>query len=101
MISIMTQDTMEKAAALFSGMKGTMITSCLTGTMGKVYLSDNAAAAYLGDLSLFIGTPDEELLLFKPNEKSSFVIMVPASSCSDVFRWSRFRKRVIFMVFVM
>ena len=49
MISIMTQDTMEKAAALFSGMKGTMITSCLTGTMGKVYLSDNAAAAYLGD----------------------------------------------------
>lgn len=79
MISIMTQDTMEKAAALFSGMKGTMITSCLTGTMGKVYLSDNAAAAYLGDLSFYIGTPDEELLLFKPDEKSSFVIMVPGS----------------------
>lgn len=79
MISIMTQDTMEKAAALFSGMKGTMITSCLTGTMGKVYLSDNAAAAYLGDLSFYIGTPDEELLRFKPDEKSGFVIMVPGN----------------------
>ena len=47
--------------------------------MGKIYLSDNAAAAYLGDLSFCAGTPDEELLRFKPDEKSGFVIMVPGS----------------------
>lgn len=79
MISEMTQASKEKAAALFSGMNDTLILSCLAGTMGKIFLSDHAAAAYLGDLSFYAGTPDEELLRFKPDEKSSFVIMVPGS----------------------
>ena len=73
-------DRLEKAEALFSGWNETVIASCLQGVMGRAYVSDNAAAAYLGDLSFYAGTPCEELLRFKPNPESSFVIMVPGSN---------------------
>ncbi|MGM9604045.1 MAG: GNAT family N-acetyltransferase [Faecousia sp.] len=70
---------LEQAAALFSGWNETLITSCLQGVMGCVYVDGNAAAAYLGDLSFYAGTPSEELLRFKPNPGSRFVIMVPGN----------------------
>lgn len=69
----------EKAKSLFSGWNETLIASCLQGVMGQAYVAGDAAAAYLGDLSFYAGSPSEELLRFKPNPESKFVIMVPGS----------------------
>ena len=71
-----TEQTLKTAAGYFSGMDDTVITSCLAGVMGRVFMTEGAAAAYLGDLALYGGTPSEELLRFKPRPDSSFVIMV-------------------------
>lgn len=73
------EELLVKAKSLFSGWNETMIASCLKGVMGRAYVADDAAAAYLGDLSFYAGTPSEELLRFKPNQDSHFVIMVPGS----------------------
>ena len=70
---------MGQAAALFSGWDETLIASCLQGVMGSVYLEGNAAAAYLGDLAFYAGTPSEALLRFKPKPESGFIIMTPGS----------------------
>ena len=75
----MVTETKEKAAALFSGVNDTVITSCLEGVMGRVFESGNAALAILGDLAFYAGTPTEELLRFKPEPGSHFIIMVPGS----------------------
>lgn len=75
----MVTETKEKAAALFSGINDTVITSCLEGVMGRVFESGNAALAILGDLAFYAGTPNEELLRFKPEPSSRFIIMVPGS----------------------
>ena len=72
-------ELLEKAKSLFSGWNETLITSCLQGVMGQAYVAEDAAAAYLGDLSFYAGTPSEELLRFKPDPESSFIIMVPGS----------------------
>lgn len=79
MISVMTQDTMEKAAALFSGWEDTLIASCLQGVMGSVYVEDDAAAAYLGDFALYVGRPSESLLHIKPKPDCRFLIMTPGN----------------------
>ena len=68
---------LEKAAHLFSGWSDTLITSCLQGAMGTIYLDGEAAAAYLGDFSFYTGAPSEALLRFKPKQDSGFIIMVP------------------------
>ena len=73
-------ELLQKAAALFSGWNDTLILSCLQGMMGKVYVEGDAAAAYLGDFSLFVGTPSESLLRFKPNPNCGFLIMTPGNS---------------------
>lgn len=70
---------MEKAAALFSGWDETLIASCLQGVMGSVYVEGDAAAAYLGDLAFYAGTPSETLLQFKPKPESNFIIMTPGN----------------------
>ena len=75
----MVLEAKEKAAALFSGINDTVITSCLEGVMGRVFEAGNAAAAILGDLAFYAGTPTEELLRFKPEPNSHFIIMVPGS----------------------
>lgn len=75
----MITETNEKAAALFSGVHDTAITACLEGTMGRVFESEHAALAILGDLAFYAGTPTEELLRFKPEPRSHFIIMVPGS----------------------
>lgn len=77
MVSEANEALMKKAAALFSGWSDTLITSCLQGVMGSVFVSQEAAAAYLGDLAFYTGTPCEELLRYKPDAQSGFVIMVP------------------------
>ena len=77
MISEATGIFWDKAAALFSSWSDTLIASCLQGTMGKLYVAQDSAAAYLGDFSFYAGTPSEELLRFKPDPESGFVIMVP------------------------
>lgn len=69
----------EKAAALFSGWNEALITSCLQGVMGSVYVEGDAAAAYLGDFAFYAGTPSEALLRFKPNPESKLIIMVPGN----------------------
>ena len=78
-ILIAKGEFLDKAKFLFSGWNETLIASCLQGVMGRAYVAGDAAAAYLGDLSFYAGTPSEELLRFKPNPESTFVIMVPGS----------------------
>lgn len=75
----MVLETKEHAVKLFSGMNDTLIASCLEGIMGRVFETENAAAAYPGDFSFYAGTPSEELLRFKPKADSGFVIMVPGA----------------------
>ena len=70
---------LEQAAAIFSGWNETLLASCLHGMMGAVYLDGSAAAAYLGDLVLYAGTPSEALLEFQPVPESGSVIMTPGS----------------------
>lgn len=71
---------LEKAKELFSSWNDSLILSCLQGVMGKVYLEGDSAAAYLGDFSLFVGTPSESLLRFKPTQDCGFLIMTPGNS---------------------
>ena len=47
--------------------------------MGKVYVERDAAAAYLGDFALYVGTPSEALLRFKPSPDIHFLIMTPGN----------------------
>lgn len=70
---------LEKAVTLFSGWNDSLILSCLQGVMGKIYVEGDAAAAYLGDFSLFAGTPSESLLRFKPRQDCGFLIMTPGN----------------------
>lgn len=72
-------ELLEKAKLIFSGWNETLIASCLQGVMGKAFVCGDAAAAYLGDFSFYAGVPSEELLRFKPNPESGFVIMTPGS----------------------
>ena len=43
-----TEQALKTAAGYFSGMDDTVITSCLAGVMGRVFMTEGAAAAYLG-----------------------------------------------------
>ena len=98
---------LETAETLFSGWEETMITSCLQGTMGKVYTDADSAAAYLGDLAFFAGSPSATLIWFHPDPQRHFVIMVPQNTawqkeieacypdCKKVSRYA-FRKDTAF-----
>ena len=71
-----------RAAPLFSGWDETMILSCLQGVMGAVYADDpvdpRAAMAILDDFAFFAGTPDADLVVWKPeSHKKDFILMVP------------------------
>ena len=69
-----------RAEGLFAGWEEKLITSCLQGVMGKVFVTDRehpaSAAAILGDFGFYAGEPDRELVLGKPE---GFLIMTPGS----------------------
>jgi RimJ/RimL family protein N-acetyltransferase len=75
-------DDTKKVEPLFSNWQETLIWSCLQGIMGDVYV-DNlekplSAMAILGDFCFFVGLPNEELVLYKPDGcTQNFIIMVP------------------------
>ncbi|MDO5541024.1 MAG: GNAT family N-acetyltransferase [Eubacteriales bacterium] len=67
---------------IFGDWKETIIWSCLQGVMGYVYADDKynptSAMAILGDFCFFAGTPDRELIAFKPEWcTQEFIIAVP------------------------
>lgn len=68
----------ERVKHLFLGWEETLITSCLQGIMGKIFVTDpaapRAAMAFLGCFAFFAGEPDAELVRGKPE---GFVIMTP------------------------
>ena len=72
----------EKVAPLFEGCRDTMIWSCLQNMMWHLYTNSIempvSAMALLGDFCFFVGKPDRELVLYKPEWcEQDFVIMVP------------------------
>lgn len=67
---------------LFSTWQETCIWSALQGIMGDIYAEDtqtpNAAMVILGDFCFLAGTPNAELVAYKPEEyKKNYIIMVP------------------------
>lgn len=66
------------AERLFAGWQETMISSCLQGVMGKIYVTDpgepTAAFAWLGCFGFFAGEPDRELVAHQPGD---FLILTP------------------------
>lgn len=75
------EDTM-KAEPLFCNWQETLIWSCLQKIMGNIYVDSLetplSAMAIIGDFCFFAGLPNEELVLYKPNEfAQDFIIMVP------------------------
>ena len=78
----------EQVMQLFAGWQETMIWSCLQGVMGHLYAdsADNpqSAMAILGDFCFFAGTPDRELVTFKPQWcRQDFLIMT--ACCAQWF----------------
>lgn len=72
----------EKTASLFSQWEETLIWSCLQSIMGSIYADDldhpTAAMAICGDFAFFSGTPNVELVSYKPDWcTQDFIIMVP------------------------
>lgn len=74
-------DDTSKAESLFEGWQETLIYSCIQRVMGKVYVVDlekpASASASVGCFVFFAGTPDVELVKYKP---AGFVIMVPQNT---------------------
>ena len=73
---------LNNVSPLFGKWEETIIWSCLQGVMGKVYADDlgnpTAAMAILGDFSFFAGTPNPELVSYKPDwYTQDSMIMVP------------------------
>lgn len=69
---------------LFEGRQETMVWSCLQGVMGRLYADSQsvpkAAMAILGDFCFFAGTPNFELVSYKPEWcKQEFIIMTAFS----------------------
>lgn len=67
---------------LFHNWEETLIWSCIQQVMGRIYADSlknpRSAMAILGDFAFFAGTPNQELLLFKPDWcVQDFIIMVP------------------------
>ncbi|MDE7425138.1 MAG: GNAT family N-acetyltransferase [Lachnospiraceae bacterium] len=72
----------ESAEYIFANWQETLIWSCLQGVMGHIYANDmenpTSAMAILGDFCFFAGTPDKELIAYKPEWcKQDFIIAVP------------------------
>lgn len=75
----------ETAAPIFQNWQETLIWSCLDKTMGRIYAEDlntpASAMAILGDFCFFAGTPNRELVSYKPEDcTQDFIIIVPQTS---------------------
>lgn len=73
---------MDLVKDIFADWEETIIWSCLQGVMGKIYVDDEknpkSAMAILGDFAFLTGTPNLNLVSFKPDWfQNSFIIMVP------------------------
>lgn len=78
---VKVEDT-SQVEPLFHNWEETMISSCLQQSMGEIYANSLekpiSAMAILGDICFFAGVPNEELVLYKPEDNNkSFIIMVP------------------------
>lgn len=75
---VFTLQDRSKAAPLFAGWQETLITSCLQGVMGQIFVTDlehpTAAFAFIGCFGFFAGEPNRELVQHKP---AGFVIFTP------------------------
>lgn len=72
----------EKISHLFHCWDEPMIRACLQGVMGSIYAPTSnppsAAMAILGDFCFLAGTPNKELICYKPKEiQKDFIIMIP------------------------
>lgn len=72
----------KKVEPLFHNWQETLIWSCLQNIMGNIYVDslENplSAMAINADFCFFAGIPNEELVLYRPEEyRSNFIIMVP------------------------
>lgn len=75
-------DNAMRVEQLFGNWQETLIWSCLQNIMGNIYVDSLerplSAMAFIGDFCFFAGIPNEELILYKPNEcVQNFIIMVP------------------------
>jgi hypothetical protein len=75
-------DDVKKIEPLFCNWQETLIWSCQQNIMGNIYVDDLekplSAMAVIGDFCFFAGQPNEELVLYKPEEcKQNLIIMVP------------------------
>ena len=76
----------ERAASLFEGWEETMIWSCLSGMMGRIYANADvsAAVAVLGDFAFFGGSADAETAAFLPAEcLRSGMMLIPQNDAWD------------------
>lgn len=92
MVLLQIQRQRDAVAALFEGWEETLIWSCLSGSMGKIYADDAAhprcAAAIIGDFSFLAGDAEAEeapalVALIKEMQTREAVISVPQNE-----RWA-------------
>lgn len=92
MVLLQTQRQRDAVAALFEGWEETLIWSCLSGSMGKIYADDAAhprcAAAIIGDFSFLAGDAEAEeaqtlVALIEEMQTREAVISVPQNE-----RWA-------------
>lgn len=74
----------KEAEKLFAGCQDTMVWSCLSGIMGRIYgdspENPRSAKAMLADFCFFAGEPEREVVSFEPEgKKKGFLILVPGS----------------------
>lgn len=74
----------QRVAALFGDWQETMIWSCIQGVMGRLYADSaenpKSAMAMLGDFCFFAGTPNEELVGYRPEGRGRDFAIMTASS---------------------
>lgn len=92
MVLLQIQQQRDAVAALFEGWEETLIWSCLSGSMGKIYADDAAhprcAAAIIGDFSFLAGDAEAEeapalVALIEEMQTREAVISVPQNE-----RWA-------------
>ncbi|SFS05415.1 GNAT family N-acetyltransferase [Anaeromicropila populeti] len=72
----------QKVEALFGNWKETLIWSCLENIMGTIYVTSQenptSAMAVLGDFCFFAGSPEKDLVQYKPESyQKDIIIMIP------------------------
>lgn len=86
----------KKAEKLFNNWQESLIWSCLQNVMGEIYVDNldtpQSAMAILGDFCYFAGTPNEELVMYKPQSyNDNFIIMVPQTHSWSILITNKYR----------